>query len=77
VGETLNVCTGQTYSLQEIMALCEKITGHSIEIQVNPKFVRTNEVRVLTGDNSRLKKVIDDWQSYNLEETLQWMLKTP
>ena len=74
-GETLNVCTGQTYSLREAVKLCEKVTGHSIKIKVNPKFVRANEVRVLTGDNSRLKEVIGDWQPYILEETLQWMLK--
>jgi nucleoside-diphosphate-sugar epimerase len=74
VGETLNVCTGQTYSLREVVALCEKTSGHGIEIKVNPKFVRANEVRVLTGDNSRLKGVICDWQPRNLEETLRWML---
>lgn len=75
VGETMNVCTGQTYSLREVIKLCETITGHNIEIKVNPKFVRTNEVRVLMGDNSRLKKVIGDWQTCNLEETLRWMLQ--
>lgn len=75
VGETLNICTGQTYSLREVVALCEKITGHNIEIQVNPEFVRANEVRILTGDNNRLKNVIGDWQSYNLEDTLRWMLQ--
>lgn len=75
VGETLNVCMGQAYSLREVVALCEKITGHGIEIQVNPKIVRANEVRVLTGDNSRLKRLIGDWQSHNMEETLRWMLQ--
>lgn len=74
-GETLNICTGQTYSLKEIVGLCEKIMGHKIDVEVNPEFVRANEVRVLTGDNSRLKEVIGDWQPYILEETLQWMLK--
>lgn len=74
-GETLNVCTGQTYSLREVISLCEKITDHSIDIKVNPEFVRANEVRVLTGDNTRLKNVIGDCQSYNLEETLRWMLQ--
>jgi len=73
-GETLNVCTGQTYSLKEVVTMCEKITGHGIEIQVNPEFVRANEVRVLTGDNSRLKALIGDWQRYDFEETLAWML---
>jgi len=74
VGEILNVCTGQTHSLREVVALCEKITGHNIEIKVNPEFVRANEVRELTGDNNRLKSHIGDWQTPELEETLTWML---
>ncbi len=73
-GDTLNVCTGQTYSLHEIIALCEKITGHSIEIQVNPEFVRANEVRELRGSSSRLNRLIGERKSFHIEETLTWML---
>ena len=73
-GETLNVCTGQIHSLREVVALCEKITGHNIEIRVNPDFVRASEVRVLRGSSSRLNKVIGEWKSFRLEETLMWML---
>ena len=75
VGETINICTGQTHTLRDVITLCEKITGHNIEIKVNPAFVRENEVRVLTGNNSRLMGAIDDWHAYNLEETLRWMLQ--
>jgi len=75
VGETLNICTGQTYSLREVLALCEKHTGYSIEIKVNPELVRPNEVRVLSGDNSRLIRKVGDLQTHNLEETLRWMLQ--
>ena len=74
VGETFNVCTGQTYSLKEVITLCEKLTGHKIEIKVNPAFVRENEVRELKGDNSRLKKWVENIPSYTFEETLSWML---
>lgn len=74
-GETLNICTGTTYSLREVVGLCEKITGHRIEIKVNPEFVRANEVRELTGDNSRLKQCIGDLRTRPLEETLSWMLE--
>jgi nucleoside-diphosphate-sugar epimerase len=75
-GETLNVCTGQTHSLREVVGICEKITGHNIEIKVNPQFVRANEVRELTGDNSRLKTHIGDWHTPSLDETLSWMLNS-
>jgi GDP-D-mannose dehydratase len=54
--------------------MSKNMTGHSIDIQVNPAFVRANEVRVLTGDNSKLNSIIGNRQSYDLEETLTWML---
>jgi GDP-6-deoxy-D-talose 4-dehydrogenase len=73
-GKTINICTSQTYSLREVISLCGEITGHDIEIEVNPEFVRENEVRVLTGDNNLLKKTIGNWKKYELEDTLRWML---
>ncbi len=75
VGETINICSARSNTLSQIIDLCEEITGHKIEIKVNPEFVRANEVRVLMGDNSRLKQLIDGWQPYSLKETLQWMLQ--
>ncbi len=75
-GKTFNICTGQAHSLREVIALCETITGHNIEIKVNPEFVRANEVRELTGDNRRLKNCIKDWQMWNLENTLRWMFES-
>lgn len=73
-GQTINICTGRVYSLREVIALCEEITGRPIEVQVNPKFVRENEVHMLKGDNSRLKSLIGACQMPSLEETLTWML---
>ena len=74
IGKTINICTSQTYSLREVISLCGEITGHDIEIEVNPEFVRENEVRVLTGDNNLLKKTIGNWKKYELKDTLRWML---
>ena len=76
IGELFNICTGQPYSLREVVALCQKITGHSITVKVNPEFIRDNEIKVLKGDNSRLKGRLYDWPQYELEETLSWMLNT-
>lgn len=76
VDKTLNVCTGQTYSLRDVISLCEKITGHNIEVKVNPEFVRENEIRELKGDNSRLFKQIENIPSHTFEETLRWMLES-
>lgn len=75
VGETINVCSGRTYSLREAVALCEKISAHSLEIRVNPAFVRPNEVKSLCGDASKLRAAIGVWDTPPLEETLRWMLE--
>ncbi|MNR58662.1 hypothetical protein D3C85_1797130 [compost metagenome] len=54
--------------------MCEALTEHKIEVEVNPAFVRANEVKTLCGDNSRLKSLVAGWQTPPLEETLSWML---
>lgn len=75
-GNTFNVGTGKSYSLREVIALCEAITRHKIEIRVNPQFVRTNEVRMLKSDSTRLQEFLgQDPYTTNLEDTLRWMLK--
>ena len=74
LGNTLNVCTGKTHSLREVISLCEKITGHNIKIQINPAFVRPNEVLMLRGSSKRLKERIGGLKPFCLEETLTWML---
>ncbi|WP_265555271.1 GDP-mannose 4,6-dehydratase [Serratia grimesii] len=75
VGDTINVCSGRTYSLREAVALCEKLSGHSLEIRVNPAFVRPNEVKSLCGDASKLRTIIGEWDTPPLEDTLRWMLE--
>lgn len=73
-GKTINICTGEVYSLREIIALCEAITGHHINVRVDPQFVRDNEVHILKGDNSCLKNLIGASPAPTLKETLMWML---
>lgn len=73
-GQTFNVCSGQTHSLREVLAMCSAVTGHSMAVAVNPAFVRANEVKTLCGDASRLRAVLGEWQTPTLEDTLRWML---
>jgi nucleoside-diphosphate-sugar epimerase len=74
-GETLNIGTGQAYSLREVIALCETITQHKIEIRVNPQFVRANEVRILKSNVDHFHKIVGQKNTnFSLEDTLRWML---
>ncbi|MBH3346213.1 GDP-mannose 4,6-dehydratase [Pseudomonas parafulva] len=74
VGQTVNVSSGITHSLREVIAKCSAITGHTLEVQVNPAFVRANEVKTLCGDNARLRALVPGWHTPDLNETLGWML---
>ena len=79
-GETYNVCSGQPYTLRHVIDLLTRITGHSIKVEVNPAFVRTNEVHRLCGSPVKLNALVNTHggQLLNpqLEETLERMLKT-
>lgn len=75
VGQTINVSSGVTHSLREVIDMCSEITGHEIITEVNPAFVRENEVKTLCGDNSRLRGLVPEWQTPPLKETLRWMLE--
>ena len=74
-GETVNICSGQTRSLLEILDMARAISGHGLEVQVNPAFVRANEVKSLYGDASKLARLLGGWQPRPFEDTLSWMLR--
>ena len=75
-GQTINVCSGKTHSLREVLAMAKNISGHEIEVRINPAFVRANEVKILCGETTRLRSLIGDLKSPSLEDTLRWMLTT-
>jgi len=73
VGGTFNLCSGRAYSLREAIATLEDLAGYTIDIQVNPAFVRANEVRRLSGTNARLLAAVGALDDYTLPQTLAWM----
>jgi len=70
----VNVCSGESHSLGEILSLASEITGHLPRIRVNPAFVRANEIRHLRGSNERLRSLIGTWRARPIRDTLEWML---
>lgn len=74
-GEVYNVCTGNTVTLRSVLALLSQITGHQLDVKVNPAFVRSNEIHRLCGLPAKLESCIGNFPYPTLEETLQWMLR--
>lgn len=75
VGQTLNVCSGQAWSLNDVLAMVREISGHDFEVRVNPAFVRQNEVKTLLGSRARLDAVVGEVPEIALRDTLRWMLE--
>jgi GDP-6-deoxy-D-talose 4-dehydrogenase len=74
IGQTINVCSGVTHSLREVLELAERVSGHRIEVRVNPAFVRASEVKTLCGDVTRLRNIVGELKTPLLDDTLRWML---
>ena len=75
VGQTFNVCSGTAHTLTEVIQMVKEISGYDFEVQVNPDFVRPNEVRRLLGNRSKLDGVVGTVAEIALEDTLRWMLE--
>lgn len=74
-GEVYNICTGKPVTLRSVVALLSRITGHRLQVKVNPAFVRSNEIHRLCGSSTKLESCIGDYPQPRFEDTLQWMLK--
>lgn len=75
IGQTFNVCSGKAHTLNEIIKMAEKITDQTIEVCVNPAFVRSNEVKRLVGSRAKLEATIGPIEDIPIHETLRWMLE--
>ncbi len=73
-GQIFNVCSGVAYTLNEVLSLVRNIAGVDLEVQVNPAFVRANEVKTLLGTRARLENCIGALTHIELSETLRWMI---
>lgn len=73
VGQTFNLCGGVGHSLDDVLDMMGDIAGYQIRKQINPAFVRINEVRRLVGSNARFRSIMNPRQIIPLQETLAWM----
>jgi GDP-6-deoxy-D-talose 4-dehydrogenase len=76
IDQTYNICSSKTYTLHQVIDTLIELTGHNINVAVNPAFVRANELHRLCGDASKLDKTIGARASIALKDTLHWMLES-
>jgi nucleoside-diphosphate-sugar epimerase len=75
-GRTFNICSGRGHSLADVLEMAGAISGHRLEVKVNPAFVRSSEVKRLVGSTASLSTIATDFTFRPLRETLAWMLES-
>lgn len=73
VPPVVNMATGAVSSIGDILDHLSAISGHTVEVRVNPDFIRKGDVEVLGGDASLLQATLPKWQPHTIADTLQWM----
>ncbi len=75
VGEKYNLCSGEATSIKQILSLLEQESGHQIDIRINDKFVRANDIKLQVGDPSLINELMGESDIGNdASRTLRWML---
>lgn len=75
-GQTYNLASGKEHSLREVIESLENISGHRMQVVINPQFLRGNEIIRLCGDTRLLEQCIGHLHLHNLEDTLNWMIQS-
>lgn len=73
--EIVNVCSNRVIALKEVIIMMNKIAEYEIQIKVNPKFVRENEIVSLSGSVDKLYSLIGEVKQVEFDKTLEKMYK--
>ncbi len=71
--EIVNISSNRVISLKEVMKYMNNIAGYSLEVKVNPKFIRANEIISLSGSTNKLFKLLGVIEQKDFIETLKDM----
>ncbi|MFT6435721.1 MAG: nucleoside-diphosphate-sugar epimerase [Candidatus Azotimanducaceae bacterium] len=71
----VNIGSGRGHTLLSIVEKLSGLTNHRLELKIDPKFVRPNEIPRLVGDTSRLFHHLQGNPfKQSIDSTLEWML---
>ena len=70
---TLNIASNRGIKLLDVIAMMQEIVGYEIKVEVNPDFVRPNEIKTLTGSAKNLFETIGEVELQSFKQTLTQM----
>lgn len=69
----VNICSGRTIHLRQIVSLMQEISGHRIKVVQNPSLMRGNEAPTIRGSVARLEELVGDLPNPDFGTTLRRM----
>ena len=69
----VNIASQQGIKLLDVVAMMNEIAGYHIKVITNPKFVRKDEIPLLTGSKEKLERLVGKVSNHSLQNTLQKM----
>jgi GDP-4-dehydro-6-deoxy-D-mannose reductase len=73
-GEPYNICTGNAYTLSDVLQMLIRISGVEVEIVESDFLLRPSDEPLLLGDNTRICNL--GWkQNYTITQTLEEVYK--
>lgn len=73
--EVVNLCSGSPISLASCLETVQSISGHELEVTVNPNLIRASEITYLAGNRHKLVSLIAPPPPRDFKDTLRWMLE--
>ena len=71
--EIVNIASNRGIKLLDVIDMMEKIAGYKIAVEVNPAFVRKNEIPTLTGSTKKLVSCLEETAQKPFADTLKNM----
>ncbi len=66
----VNICSERGIKLLDVIEMMQEISKYKIEVKVNPKFVRKNEIKKLIGSGKRLFELVGNVEQKEFHLTL-------
>ena len=73
-GRTFNICSGRGVSVRAIVDTLAELTGHRIEVRINPEFVRASDPARFVGAPAALAAAVGSLSAIPFATTLADML---
>lgn len=74
--QMVNIASGRGLKLLDVIETMKQISGQNIEVMVNPAFVRSDEIKSLTGSSKKLFWLIGKVEPKGFGVTLEEMFRS-